>query len=710
MPDKGKGSVGKGVVYVLPDISLDEKSYDEILDEAINMVISKYPGWTDFNEHDPGITMLELFAVLKESQQFFAGRIGEENRKKYLKLLGMQRKTKQPAESLVHIKADGNYGLLYGHRLEAEGLCFETAHKKQLAGEDVCGCMAVSEGKIEDFISRRQMEFSGILRFWSFGKKPAQGNTMYICFGERLPEKTLLDLFVEVYKGYSVKRNPPEAGFVPLVQLQWQYYTEQGWKELEKLQDETCAFLFDGFIRFVLECPMKRAEVMGRQGYFIRAVLREGEYDAAPAITRISMNICRVIQRETLVECLIQEEIQSSIKISTELCVLGRSEIYIGKDGIFYPVEDFTKDICEDEGAVRFDIEDDRLDSADCVMVLNRDLSYLHKRRAGVGNGFPGQEINLEDLQVLYDGLEILIQDVEKKDGFCLWEKVEDFARSSPEDRHYIFDSDRGMIRFGDCIHGMAPEGEILLAGYVRTMGSDGNVKAGKINRFRMQGLEGLNLSNICDGTGGCDEETLEDSFFRAGQSLKRAECAVTGRDYEEYVMKTPGLMIESCKILHLDHVRQFIQNVDEMTAYLVVKPYGWKKGSRIEDIYVQNIKNYLERYRMAGSQVFIFFPEYVELEVYTEVVVKPQYLHVGERVKQAVYSFFGSYQETFGSVIAYSKLYGYLDRQEFILGIRSLSMDCRGNSVKRSADGDIVLSPYGIAVLKEVKAVLTAG
>lgn len=46
---------------MLPDISLDEESYDEILDEAMNMVISKYPRWTDFNEHDPGITMLELW-------------------------------------------------------------------------------------------------------------------------------------------------------------------------------------------------------------------------------------------------------------------------------------------------------------------------------------------------------------------------------------------------------------------------------------------------------------------------------------------------------------------------------------------------------------------------------------------------------------------------------------------------------------------------
>lgn len=710
---------------MLPDISLDEESYDEILDEAMNTVISKYPEWTDFNEHDPGITMLELFAMLKESQQFFADQIGEENKKKYLKLLGIQRKRKQPANSLIQIKADGDYRLLYGHKLEAESLCFETNHQKQLVREDVCSCLAVNQGEIEDFISRGQMEFGDALRFWSFGKEPVQGNILYIRFEGMLPVRVPLDLFVEVYKSYGVKRNPLQVcetgnrnsfgdtrgvDFVPLVQLQWQYYTKQGWKNIEKLEDETYAFLFDGFIRFTLEDAMERVTVLGQTGYFIRVVLKEGEYDVAPALTRISMNICRVIQRDTLVECVIQEKVQGSVKLDTELAVLGRSELYIGKAGIFYPTVDFNKEICEEEGTVRFDIEEERLAGADSVMVLNRDLSCLHKRRAGIGNGFPCQEINLEDLQILYEDLEILVQDMEKKDGFRLWKKVEDFANSSPEDRHYIFDSCQGVIRFGDCIHGMAPEGEILLAGYVRTMGSDGNVKAGKINRFRMEGLDELILSNICDGTGGCDEETLEESFFRARQNLKRAECAVTEQDYEEYVMQTPGLMLESCKVLHIDKIRQFIKKADETTVYIVVKPYGWKMGSRIVRSYAQNIKGYLEHYRMLGSRNVIFFPEYVELEIYVEVVVKPQYLHVEEKVRQAVCEFFDGYREAFGSVIAYSKLYGYLDRQDFILGVRSLNMDCRGNGVKRNIDGDILLSPYGIAILKEVKAVLAIG
>lgn len=693
---------------MLPDISLDDENYDEILDEAKNIIISLYPEWTDFNRHDPGITLLELFAMLKESQQFFADRIGEENKKKYLKLLGIRRKSKEPARCLVQIKVDENHQMFRNHKLDAEGLCFENIRKKQTVKGDVSYCMAVCDGKEEDFISRGQLEFGNMLHFSVFGKNAKPGNQFYLCFDEPLPLRVWLDLYIQIYQGYGIKRNPLKGcGFVPLVQLKWQYYTKKGWKTFGNVQDETHAFLFDGFIRFAVEDSLEQLTVCGRRGYFIRAVLWEGEYDVSPVLTRISMNICEVVQKDTLAECMIQEKEEDTIRIDTELAVLGKSEVYLGKDGVFYPVAAFEKEICREEGNVKFTVEDERMADAHQLMVVNRDLSYVYKRIAGTGNGFPYQEIDLEDLQVIYESFEILVQDMENGGGFRLWHKVEDFAKSSAKDRHYIFDSRRGILRFGDCIHGMAPEGDIILAGFVRTMGSDGNVKTGKISRFCMEGLEEIALSNICDGFGGCDEEPLEESFLRARKYIKESECAVTGQDYERYARQTPGLMIESCKVLHIDDIRQFMKKVDETAVYMVVKPYGRNMGEQAEKRYIQNIKGYLERYRMIGNRVVVFFPEYVEVQVYVEVAVKPQYHHIEERVRQAVRDFFDIYKEEFGGVIAYGRLYGFLDRQEFILGVRSLNMECKGNGVKRNADGDILLSPYGIAILKEVRAFL---
>ena len=79
---------------MLPDIDLDSESFDDILENAKNRIVSTYPEWTDLNYHDPGVTMLEMFAWFKEIQQYYLNRIGPENIGKFFKLLGINRQTK----------------------------------------------------------------------------------------------------------------------------------------------------------------------------------------------------------------------------------------------------------------------------------------------------------------------------------------------------------------------------------------------------------------------------------------------------------------------------------------------------------------------------------------------------------------------------------------------------------------------------------------
>ena len=73
---------------MLPIPILDDERFQEISEQARSMIPRLAPDWTDFNHHDPGITFLELFAFLKESQQYHLDQIGPRNQQKYLKLLG----------------------------------------------------------------------------------------------------------------------------------------------------------------------------------------------------------------------------------------------------------------------------------------------------------------------------------------------------------------------------------------------------------------------------------------------------------------------------------------------------------------------------------------------------------------------------------------------------------------------------------------------
>ncbi len=111
---------------MLPDIDLDQERFDDIVDEAKNRIISIYPQWTDFNYHDPGITLIELFAWLKEIQQFTMNRMVEQNRQGYFRLLGMERRHREAAEAEIEATAKEEARWEKGMAFYAGEIAFET--------------------------------------------------------------------------------------------------------------------------------------------------------------------------------------------------------------------------------------------------------------------------------------------------------------------------------------------------------------------------------------------------------------------------------------------------------------------------------------------------------------------------------------------------------------------------------------------------------
>ena len=46
---------------------LEHRDYEELVDEALGRIPVHNPDWTDFNEGDPGVTLLQLFVFLTET-------------------------------------------------------------------------------------------------------------------------------------------------------------------------------------------------------------------------------------------------------------------------------------------------------------------------------------------------------------------------------------------------------------------------------------------------------------------------------------------------------------------------------------------------------------------------------------------------------------------------------------------------------------------
>src|SRR5688572_4905965 len=80
---------------------LDDLRYDRVVEELVRRIPVYSPEWTDFNESDPGITLIQLFAFLAEQVGYRLNRIPEKNHIELLKLLGIRLEPAHPAASRV---------------------------------------------------------------------------------------------------------------------------------------------------------------------------------------------------------------------------------------------------------------------------------------------------------------------------------------------------------------------------------------------------------------------------------------------------------------------------------------------------------------------------------------------------------------------------------------------------------------------------------
>jgi predicted phage baseplate assembly protein len=85
---------------------IDSRDYADILQEALARIPVHNPEWTNFNDSDPGVTLLQLFAFMTESIVYRANQIPDRNRRKFLQLLGIEPKPATAAEGFVTLSND----------------------------------------------------------------------------------------------------------------------------------------------------------------------------------------------------------------------------------------------------------------------------------------------------------------------------------------------------------------------------------------------------------------------------------------------------------------------------------------------------------------------------------------------------------------------------------------------------------------------------
>lgn len=85
----------------IPVPSLDDRKFQQLVDEAKRRIPRYSPSWTDHNVSDPGITLIELFAWMTEQHIFRLNQVPDKNLLTFLNLIGMSLEPAKPAKGDV---------------------------------------------------------------------------------------------------------------------------------------------------------------------------------------------------------------------------------------------------------------------------------------------------------------------------------------------------------------------------------------------------------------------------------------------------------------------------------------------------------------------------------------------------------------------------------------------------------------------------------
>ena len=274
----------------LPAPNLDDRRFQDLVDDAKRLVQQRCPEWTDHNVSDPGVTLIEAFAQMVDQLIYRLNRVPDRHYVKFLDLLGVQLfpptaatgtvtfwlAAPQPAAVVVRAqtevatpRTDVEEPVVFGTTAELQvAPCELHRVATQAAGADaVDGTIKLGNGQLP-----------------CFSEVPQPGDTLLIGLSNAVPACAVVLRFDCPVRGHGIDpRNPP---------LVWEAWNGTGWTECEVERDDAGGFNRPGDV--ILHVPAShRASVNAQQraGWLrcqvVPAVVNQPEYTATPEIAAI---------------------------------------------------------------------------------------------------------------------------------------------------------------------------------------------------------------------------------------------------------------------------------------------------------------------------------------------------------------------------------------------------------------------------------------
>lgn len=556
---------------------IDNRTFADIVAEARNRVPVYTPEWTDLNDNDPGMALVELFAWMTELLIYRLGQVPDLNYIKFLELVGIELQPAQSAAAEITfpvLASNPTAYILLPSLLQVSAqvpgstapLVFETDRSIAALKAPLAGVQAFDGYAFTDMSSENSQPGAG---FQPFGPLAGAGSALYLGFQPTDPAFPQIDLDLAV-----VILNPPgtssptdcglpQSQVYAQAQIAWEYWDGAEWDVLNLLKDDSVAFTQSGHV--VLRTPPTSAGVSMQPSavgavagsfYWIRARVVASSYDSPPNLYAVRTNTVSATQAQT---------------VTGE--VLGGS------------------------------------------------------------NASPNQTFQLANTPVLAGSL---VLTVDAGDGPVTWTGVSDFFASASTDQVYTLDRTSGVIQFGDGTNGAIPVANPALPGsnvvasvYRYGGGSAANVGPNTLTTIvtPVAGLDSSNITNLLGASGGTDEETLQQAQERAPLVIQSRCRAVTASDFE--VLAKQAANIARAKALPLYHPSFPDVQAPGVVTVIVVPNVPANSNPPIympmpSQATQQTVCSYLNQFRLLTTELYVIGPTYQQVQISGSVLAAP--------------------------------------------------------------------------------------
>lgn len=213
------------------------------------------------------------------------------------------------------------------------------------------------------------------------------------------------------------------------------------------------------------------------------------------------------------------------------------------------------------------------------------------------------------------------------------WKPKRDLLNSGHDAREFVVEIETdgtACLRFGDDQRGRRPDtGTTFTATYRIGNGVAGNVGTEAIAHIVSNESAIVAVRNPLPARGGVEPESIEHVRQSAPYAFRTQERAVTEEDYAEVTERDPRVQQAAAT---------FRWTGSWHTAFLTVDRFG---GAPVDAEFEREMRESVERYRMAGYDLEVDGPRYVSLEIEMHVCVKPDYFR--SDVKEALLEVFSN-------------------------------------------------------------------